>query len=334
MSPGRTAFRIPCIDWSSAGAPAPFRAQTAGRTVSPRKVLALPAGLCWAAACVACASVTVSATRLRTVASCARRRALVCSGPLPPSAGHGAVGSARREVGRGSGCEHVQEVRDKRGVPQVHVDPQEGGTRRARVAVRGGLCVLDASVECLLFCSPARAREWFGPRARGHRGQPTGRPDPGAYVGANGMPTGDPGTRGHTRPPPLGLHARRGHQDVLGNHRGARHLPEGAVSRSGVCSPGGVDWVHRVLQALAALRVELYNAIACPRAADDPLQSPQGNVVTLRTASCGTATRAASRCHTGRHRTGTRGRTTPSLTMMTHGQQRCGSASTSGPMNT
>ena len=46
----------------------------------------------------------------------------------------------------------------------------------------------------------------------------------------------------------------------------------------------GGDWVHRVPRALAALGVGLYNAIACPRAAHVQLQSPPGNVITLRTA--------------------------------------------------
>ena len=44
------------------------------------------------------------------------------------------------------------------------------------------------------------------------------------------------------------------------------------------------DWVHRIPRALAALRVGLYNPIACPRAANVQLQSPPGNIVTLRTA--------------------------------------------------
>ena len=46
----------------------------------------------------------------------------------------------------------------------------------------------------------------------------------------------------------------------------------------------GGNWVHRVTEALAALGVGLYNPIACPRAANVQLQSPPGNVVTLRTA--------------------------------------------------
>ena len=37
-------------------------------------------------------------------------------------------------------------------------------------------------------------------------------------------------------------------------------------------------------RALAALGVGLYNPIACPRAAQVQLQSPPGNIVTLRTA--------------------------------------------------
>ena len=45
----------------------------------------------------------------------------------------------------------------------------------------------------------------------------------------------------------------------------------------------GGHWVHRVPRALAALGVGLYNPIACPKRADVQLQSPPGNVVTLRT---------------------------------------------------
>ena len=46
----------------------------------------------------------------------------------------------------------------------------------------------------------------------------------------------------------------------------------------------GGNWVHRVPQSLAALGVGLYNPIACPRAAHVQLESPPGNVITLRTA--------------------------------------------------
>ena len=44
------------------------------------------------------------------------------------------------------------------------------------------------------------------------------------------------------------------------------------------------DWVHCIPRALAGLGVGLYNPIACPRGAHVQLQSPPGNVVTLRTA--------------------------------------------------
>ena len=80
------------------------------------------------------------------------------------------MGSARRGIRQGSGREHVRQVRDGPGVPQVQVDPQEGGTRGARVAVRGGLHVPDAPVQRPLFSAPARARGWFGPGAGGHLG--------------------------------------------------------------------------------------------------------------------------------------------------------------------
>ena len=64
------------IDGSSAGAPAPFKARTAGRAAPLGKVPALPAGLCRAAVCASCAFVTTSATKLRAVATCAQRQAL------------------------------------------------------------------------------------------------------------------------------------------------------------------------------------------------------------------------------------------------------------------
>ena len=47
---------------------------------------------------------------------------------------------------------------------------------------------------------------------------------------------------------------------------------------------GGGNWVNRIPQALATLGIGLYNPIDCSRAAQVQLQSPSGNVVTLRTA--------------------------------------------------
>ena len=44
---------------------------------------------------------------------------------------------------------------------------------------------------------------------------------------------------GYTRPPPLNLRARRGHQDVLGNSRRARNMSRGALPRPGVCNSSG-----------------------------------------------------------------------------------------------
>ena len=55
--------------------------------------------------------------------------------PVPPSARHGAAGSAKHGAGWGLGREHVRQVHDGPGVPQVHVDPPEGGARGARVLV-------------------------------------------------------------------------------------------------------------------------------------------------------------------------------------------------------
>ena len=45
----------------------------------------------------------------------------------------------------------------------------------------------------------------------------------------------------------------------------------------------GGSWVRRILRALVAQGVGLYSSIECPRAAHIQLQSPPGNVVTLRT---------------------------------------------------
>ena len=135
MSPGRTVFTIRCIAGSSVGPPAPFRARMAGRAASLKKALALPAGSCWGAA--------LRLVRLRyrvcyqAPDSCLLRLA-AGSGmprPVPPSARHGAAGSAKRGSGWGSGPEHVRQVRDGCGVPQVHVDPQGGGARGARAFV-------------------------------------------------------------------------------------------------------------------------------------------------------------------------------------------------------
>ena len=54
------------------------------------------------------------------------------SRPIPPSAWHGTAGSAKGGGGWGSGREHVQQVCNACGVPQVHVDPQKGSARGAR----------------------------------------------------------------------------------------------------------------------------------------------------------------------------------------------------------
>ena len=151
MSPSWTAFTIRCIAGSSVGATAPFRARMAGRATSLREALALPAGSCWAAACASCAYVTASATRpgrsLRSAAGSGLLR------PVPPSARHGAAGSAKRGRAWGSGREHVRQVRDGCGVLQVHVDPQEGGARGARACVPPmRRCKASSSVR---LCGPA-----------------------------------------------------------------------------------------------------------------------------------------------------------------------------------
>ena len=57
------------------------------------------------------------------------------SRPIPPSAWHGTAGSAKGGGGWGSGREHVRQVRNGCGAPQVHVDPQEGSARGPRASV-------------------------------------------------------------------------------------------------------------------------------------------------------------------------------------------------------
>ena len=104
MSPGWTVFTIRCIAGSSVGAPAPFRARTAGRAVSWRKALALPVRSRRAAACALCASATASATGPRTAASCALRRALACPGASPRQRGMVLRALQRAAAGGGQGA--------------------------------------------------------------------------------------------------------------------------------------------------------------------------------------------------------------------------------------
>ena len=131
MSPGWTAFTIRCIAGSSVGAPAPFRARTAGRAVSLRKAPALPVRSHRAAACASCASATASATRAPDGRLLRFAAGPGVSRPTRPSAWHGAAGSAKGGGGWGLGREHVRQVRNGCGVPQVHVDPQKGSARGA-----------------------------------------------------------------------------------------------------------------------------------------------------------------------------------------------------------
>ena len=75
----------------------------------------------------------------------------------------------------------------------------------------------------------------------------------------------------------------------------ASRMVWGMASAHGIClevhypvpefaTLGGSDWVNCVPRALAAPGMGLYDPIECPRAAQVQLQSPLGNVVTLRTA--------------------------------------------------
>ena len=76
----------------------------AGRAVSLRKALALPVSSRRAAACASCASATASATRPRTAASCALRRALACPGPSPRRRGMVLRALRRAAAGGGQGA--------------------------------------------------------------------------------------------------------------------------------------------------------------------------------------------------------------------------------------
>ena len=90
--------------------------------------------------------------------------------PGPPSAGHLDVGSTVRGAGWWLGREHVRQMCDGRGVPQVHVGPQEGGSRGASVAVRGGPSTFDATQQCRLLRALMRARGRLCPGAWDHLG--------------------------------------------------------------------------------------------------------------------------------------------------------------------
>ena len=150
-----------CIAMSSEGGLAAFRVWTAWRGASLRKFLALAAGSCRAAVCAVCASAIAPATRPRMVASCAWRRALACSGLFPLRRGIVLRGLQCAASGGGQGANRCK---------KVHVDPQEGRTRGACMAVPGDFRGLNAPVQCLLFRAPARAGRWLGPGARGHLG--------------------------------------------------------------------------------------------------------------------------------------------------------------------
>ena len=80
----------------------------------------LPAVSCQAAACVACVSAWVPATRSRTAASCAQLRACACVGPVLHLLA--ILTWVLPGVGWWSPRERVQHVCDGRGIPQVHVD--------------------------------------------------------------------------------------------------------------------------------------------------------------------------------------------------------------------
>ena len=128
MSPGWTAFTIRCIAGSSVRAPAQEGSlaeespRAARRAVLGGSVRLLRL----------CDRVRHQAPDSRFVRSAAGTGVLR---PVPPSARHGAEGAAKRGGGRGSGREHVRQVRDGHGVLQVHVDPQKGGACVARAAV-------------------------------------------------------------------------------------------------------------------------------------------------------------------------------------------------------
>ena len=96
----------------------------------------------------------------------------------------------------------------------------------------------------------------------------------------------------------------------------------------------GGDWVHRIPRALATLGVGLHNPLACPRAAHVQLQSPAGNIVTLRTAKL---RHRDTCCLAVPHTTPWHGQHGPHHsfpTTTTRDPRRCGNASTSAPLNT
>ena len=90
------------------------------------------------------------------------------------------------------------------------------------------------------------------------------------------------GTLVHHRPAFVRAEVTRMFSEIAGAHD---ICPEVHYPVPEFATLAGGDWVHRVPRALSALGVRLYNLIACSRAAHVQLQSPPGNVVTLRTAN-------------------------------------------------
>ena len=89
------------------------------------------------------------------------------------------------------------------------------------------------------------------------------------------------GTIVHHRSASVGVEVTRMFWEIAGAHG---ICPEVHYSVPEFATLAGGNWVQRRPRAMAAPGVGLYNPIACPRAAHVQLQSPPGNVVSLRTA--------------------------------------------------
>ena len=87
------------------------------------------------------------------------------------------------------------------------------------------------------------------------------------------------GTLVHHRSTPVRAEVTKMFWEIDGAHR---ICPEVQYPVPEFTTLAGGDWIHRIPRALAALGVGLYNPIAWPRAAHVQLQSPPGNIVTLR----------------------------------------------------
>ena len=106
----------------------------------------------------------------------------------------------------------------------------------------------------------------------------------GAYAGANAVPAGSGGPRGHARPRPLSLRAHQGHKDVLGNTRCARHMPRDTLHRPGIHDPGRGRLGPPHTPGPGRPGSGALQLLHVPHGSPSRTTVPPGNIITLRTA--------------------------------------------------